>query len=99
MKRRSSFSLFLGLCMFLLTGCQEVDDEMSAFDSGEESSNEYANVVESEESVTQEEMELLEKINENKIDEQSFEIVLNDWGKVMCVSCMPDYSEDIKNLF
>ncbi len=98
MKRMSSFPLFLGLCMFLLTGCQGVDNEGSAIDSGEERSSEYANVVDSEEGVTQEEMKLLEKINKNKIDEQSFEIVLNDWGKVTFVSCMPDFDEDIDPL-
>lgn len=64
--------------------------------SQETESQEYTNTSEAD--VTQEERKLLERINENKIDEQSFEIVLNNWGKVMFVSCMPDFDEDIDPL-
>lgn len=38
---------------------------------------------------------LMEVIDRTRIDDQSFEVVLNDWGKVTFVSCMPDfYDED-----
>ena len=40
------------------------------------------------------ENELMEKINQTKIDEQSFDIELNDWGNVTFVVCMPDKDEN-----
>lgn len=38
--------------------------------------------------------ELMEKINRTKIDDQSFDIELNDWGNVTFVICMPDIDEN-----
>jgi hypothetical protein len=64
--------------------------------SQETESQEHTNT--SEDVVTQEDMNLLDKINKNKIEEQSFSVVLNDWGKVMFVSCMPDFDDDIDPL-
>jgi hypothetical protein len=58
----------------------------------ETASQEYTNT--SEDAVTQEDAKLLDKINKNKIEEQSFETILNDWGKVTFVSCMPNFEED-----
>lgn len=43
--------------------------------------------------------ELMAVINRSKIEEQSFEVLLNDWGKVMFVSCMRDgYNEELNPL-
>ena len=36
----------------------------------------------------------MEMINQTKIDEQSFDIELNDWGNVTFVICMPDKDEN-----
>lgn len=92
--KRISYLLLLLLHILLLTGCQRINNETQY--SQETESQEYTNTSEAD--VTQEERQLLERINENKIDEQSFEIVLNNWGKVMFVSCMPDFDEDIDPL-
>ncbi len=59
----------------------------------------------SEESVTarqelpEEEMlvadnQFMEVIDRSRIDDQSFEVVLNEWGKVTFVSCMPDFYDE-----
>jgi hypothetical protein len=64
--------------------------------SNEKVSQEYTNT--SEDAVTKEDTTLLDKINKNKIKEQSFSVALNDWGKVMFVSCMPDFDDDIAPL-
>ena len=37
---------------------------------------------------------LMEVIDRSRIDDQSFEVVLNDWGKVTFVSCMPDFYDE-----
>lgn len=42
---------------------------------------------------------LMEVIDRSRIEDQSFEVVLNDWGKVTFVSCMPDfYNENLDSL-
>ena len=42
---------------------------------------------------------LMEVINRTRIEEQSFDVVLNDWGKVTFVSCMRDgYNEELNPL-
>ena len=33
-------------------------------------------------------------IDRSRIDDQSFEVVLNEWGKVTFVSCMPDFYDE-----
>lgn len=48
--------------------------------------------IQEAEEVSEEDKILFEKINKSKIDEQSFEIDLNNWGRVNFVSCMPDDS-------
>lgn len=43
--------------------------------------------------------ELMAVINRSKIEEQSFEVLLNDWGKVTFVSCMRDgYNKELDPL-
>ena len=38
--------------------------------------------------------QFMEVIDRSKIDDQSFEVVLNEWGKVTFVSCMPDFFDE-----
>ncbi|MCM1561704.1 MAG: hypothetical protein NC123_19545 [Butyrivibrio sp.] len=43
--------------------------------------------------------QFMEVIDRSRIDDQSFEVVLNEWGKVTFVSCMPDfYAENLDPL-
>ena len=43
------------------------------------------------ESTADDDNQLMEVIDRSRIDDQSFEVVLNEWGKVTFVSCMPDF--------
>ena len=38
--------------------------------------------------------QFMEVIDRSRIDDQSFEVVLNEWGKVTFVSCMPDFYDE-----
>lgn len=38
--------------------------------------------------------QLMEVIDRSRIDDQSFDVVLNEWGKVTFVSCMPDFYDE-----
>ncbi|MDE5698640.1 MAG: hypothetical protein K2I96_14730 [Lachnospiraceae bacterium] len=43
--------------------------------------------------------QFMEVIDRSRINDQSFEVVLNEWGKVTFVSCMPDfYNENLDPL-
>lgn len=74
--------------MTLLSACADnnsetdTDKELAILKQDQkESTNSYEN-------------ELMEKINRTKIDDQSFDIELNDWGNVTLVICMPDKDEN-----
>lgn len=41
--------------------------------------------------------QFMEIIDRSRIDDQSFEVVLNEWGKVTFVSCMPDFYDENLN--
>jgi len=38
--------------------------------------------------------QFMEVIDRSRIDDQSFEVVLNEWGNVTFVSCMPDFYDE-----
>lgn len=57
--------------------------------AGQELPEEESNAVESTA-----DNQLMEVIDRSRIDDQSFEVVLNEWGKVTFVSCMPDFYDE-----
>lgn len=60
----------------------------------EEQPNEDQDVDTLKEDIDVSDIELLKKIHKIKIEEQSFEFKLGDWGEVTFVSCMPHFDDN-----
>lgn len=89
-------ALLLGACTNPVTG-SDVDSTVQKECGITESALAGQELTEEEMSAAKSTVDdlLMEVIDRSRIDDQSFEVVLNDWGKVTFVSCMPDfYDED-----